>query len=75
MILGYELDFLPVEAEGGGGTKSGDAIAGRFRLSDGSSRVIVVDGGCTAIGDDLVDHIQRYYQTNVVNLVVSTHPD
>lgn len=73
--MGYELDFLPVEAEGGGGTKSGDAIAGRLRLSDGSSRVIVVDGGYTAIGDDLVDHIYRFHQTNVVDLVVSTHPD
>jgi beta-lactamase superfamily II metal-dependent hydrolase len=75
MTAMYEIDFLPVEAEGGNGTKSGDAIAGRLWLPDGSSRVLVVDAGYSAIGDDIVDHIQTYYNTDTVDLVVSTHPD
>ncbi|WP_297736446.1 hypothetical protein [Mycobacterium sp.] len=74
-MYGYELDFLPVEAAGGGGTKSGDAIAGRLWLPDGSCRVIVVDGGHSAIGEDLIDHIDTYYGTYTVDIVVSTHPD
>ncbi|WP_428339855.1 ComEC/Rec2 family competence protein [Mycobacterium sp.] len=71
----YELDFLPVEAEDGNGTKSGDAIAGRLWLPDGTHRVIVVDAGYSAIGEDVVDHIAEYYGTNTIDLVVSTHPD
>jgi beta-lactamase superfamily II metal-dependent hydrolase len=75
MTIMYQLDFLPVEAEDGNGSKSGDAIAGRMWLPDGSSRVIVVDAGYSAIGDDIVDHIRTYYRTNSVDLAVSTHPD
>lgn len=71
----YELDFLPVESEDGGGTKSGDAIAGRFWLPDGSPRTLVVDAGYSAIGEDIVDHIRSFYGTERVDLVVSTHPD
>lgn len=71
----YELDFLPVEAEDGNGTKSGDAITGRFWLADGTSRVIVVDAGYSAIGENVVDHVQTYYDTDRIDLLVSTHPD
>lgn len=71
----YELDFLPVEAEDGNGTKSGDAIAGRLWLPDGTYRVIVVDGGYGDIGQDVADHISEYYGTDTVDVVVSTHPD
>jgi glyoxylase-like metal-dependent hydrolase (beta-lactamase superfamily II) len=75
MTYGYEVDFLPVEAAGGGGTKSGDAIAGRVWLPDGSCRVFVVDGGHSAIGEDLIGHIDTYYRTDTVDIVVSTHAD
>ncbi|MDL9944561.1 hypothetical protein QSJ19_02970 [Gordonia sp. ABSL11-1] len=71
----FEIDFLPVESDQGGGTKSGDAIGGRVWLDDGSSRVFVVDGGFSAVGEDLVEHIETYYSTDHVDLVVSTHPD
>jgi beta-lactamase superfamily II metal-dependent hydrolase len=71
----FEIDFLPVEAEDGNGTKSGDAITGRLWLPDGSTRVIVVDAGYSAIGENIVEHIQTYYDTDTVDLVVSTHPD
>lgn len=68
--MGFEVDFLPVEA----GEKSGDAIA--LKIWDGTTFwVIVIDGGYTEDGDALVDHINKYYGTNRVNLAISTHPD
>jgi beta-lactamase superfamily II metal-dependent hydrolase len=77
--MGYEIDFLPV----GGGEHSGDAIALRFGnlLPDylnfwvTDQTVVVVDGGYSEVGPELVKHIRNYYQTNQVDLVVSTHPD
>lgn len=72
----YEVDFLPVEAENGPSSKSGDAIALRFtRESDGSQRVIVIDAGFTAVGQTLVDHVTDFYGTRHVDLLISTHPD
>lgn len=70
----YEVDFLPVEH----GEKSGDAIALRFTDSafwSGDQVVCVVDGGYTDEGHNLVDHIRKYYETDRVDVVVSTHPD
>lgn len=72
--MGYEIDFLPV----GEGNRSGDAIALRFGNlleTRPSQTVIVIDGGTQDTGAKLVDHIQHYYKTDVVDLVVSTHPD
>lgn len=70
----YEIDFLPVGEE----SKSGDAIALRYgNLSGGRSEqtVIVVDGGFAADGSKLIDHLDKYYETDAVDIVVSTHPD
>jgi beta-lactamase superfamily II metal-dependent hydrolase len=72
----YEVDFLPVESTGGPSSKSGDAITVRFtRAADGSQRVIVIDAGFGAVGQDVVDHVMNYYDTTHVDLVISTHPD
>ena len=73
-FMAYEVDFLPV----GDGEKSGDAIALRFGdlVGDTSNQtVVVIDGGFQETGENLVSHIQEYYQTNQVDLVVSTHSD
>src|SRR4051794_38640748 len=70
----YELDLLPVEGSGIGG-KSGDAITARFTSPTGRRAVVVVDGGFTDEGERIVDHIQGYYGTSSVDLVISTHPD
>lgn len=73
MPLGYELDFLAVGEE-----RSGDAITLRVGNIPGSRNeqlVIVIDGGFTDNGQHVVDHINTYYGTNSVDLVVSTHPD
>lgn len=75
MAIGYEVDFLAV----GEGSRSGDAIALRFgdlySNNPFAQKVIVIDGGYKESGEQLVEHIQRYYNTNYVDLVVSTHPD
>src|SRR6266508_4629746 len=70
----YEIDLLPV----GDGEKSGDAITLRFSYPNpwnGDQVVCVVDGGFQDDGEALVDHINTYYGTGRVDLVVSTHPD
>lgn len=72
--MGFEIDFIPV----GEGEESGDAITLRFGNLFGDRNeqtVVVIDGGFKETGEKLVKHIQRYYQTDHVDLVVSTHPD
>lgn len=71
--MGYEIDFLPVGEE----SRSGDAIALRFGdlLGQGDQATVVVDGGFKDSGEQLVEHIRDFYDTNRVDLVVSTHPD
>ncbi|MGK9274363.1 hypothetical protein KXR83_25530 [Williamsia muralis] len=72
--MGFEIDLLPVGNE----SKGGDAIALRYGNLDGhrdEQTVIVIDGGYQDDGAALVEHLDRYYDTNHVDLVVSTHPD
>jgi beta-lactamase superfamily II metal-dependent hydrolase len=72
--MGIEIDFIQAGTE----SKSGQAIALRFGNlfgTRGEQTVMVIDGGFTETGEALVAHIQRYYATDVVDLVVSTHPD
>ncbi len=68
-----QIDFLPVDS----GEKSGDAIA--FRYGDFSDRrlyqVVIIDGGTKDSGNRLVEHINEFFDTNHVDLVVCTHPD
>jgi beta-lactamase superfamily II metal-dependent hydrolase len=67
-------DFLPVGDE----SKGGDAIALRYGDLYGSrdrQTVIVIDGGYTDDGEALVQHISKYYDTNTVDIVLSTHSD
>src|SRR4051794_31660922 len=71
-IVVIEVDFLWVGEE----TKTGDAICARFTdPSTGRDAVVVVDGGFIETGDRVVSHIQRYYGTQTVDLVICTHPD
>jgi beta-lactamase superfamily II metal-dependent hydrolase len=72
--MGYEIDFLAVER----GEKSGDAIA--FRIGNLHGRreeqfVGIIDGGYTEDGGKLIKHVREFYGTNIVDLVVSSHPD
>lgn len=68
----FEIDFLPV----GDGKDSGDAIAMRFTQPDTGAWVhVIVDAGFQGDGDDLVKHVKAYYETDVIDLAILTHPD
>ena len=72
--MGYEVDVLGVGKE----SKSGDAIALRWGNLHGSrneQKVVVIDGGFQESGQDVVNHIKRFYGTTSVDAVVSTHLD
>lgn len=72
--MGYEIDFLPV----GEGERSGDAISLRFGNLNGERNeqtFVVIDGGTKEAGAKIVAHIKKYYQTDYIDLAVSTHPD
>lgn len=71
----FEIDFLPVEAADGPGSKSGDAIAAKFTDAYGFERVAVLDAGFKDVGQAVVDCVRDHYGTNTVDLVISTHPD
>lgn len=73
-MMGYEIDFIGV----GQASKSGDAIALRWGNLEGvrtDQRVVLIDGGFKESGQKVVDHVKTHYQTDAVDLVVSTHPD
>lgn len=72
----HTIDFLAVENEDANGQRSGDAIV--LRISGErypSPAIVVIDAGFTDTGQQVVDHIQRYYDTDQIDLVISTHPD
>jgi beta-lactamase superfamily II metal-dependent hydrolase len=67
-----DIDFLWV----GEKTKTGDAITMQFTNPEtGRDVVVVIDGGFTEDGDRIASHVRRYYGTNRVDLMISTHPD
>lgn len=72
--MGYEVDSLRVGHEG----TSGDAIPLRYGDLHGDRSlqfVAVVDGGFKETGPDVVDFVQKRYQTSIVDLAICTHPD
>ena len=72
----YEVDFMAVENSVEPTTHSGDAIAARFKPADRRDPVvIVVDGGFTDTGQQVVDNVADDYGTSTIDLVVSTHMD
>jgi hypothetical protein len=66
----FELDFLPVETK-----KSGDAITIRYSVNGAPPAVHVIDGGYIDTGDQIIDHIQKFYGTTTIDNVVLTHGD
>ena len=73
-IMSYEIDYLAV----GEGEKSADAICLRYGNFNGTRReqtVITIDGGTRESGDALVEHIKKYYGTNIVDIAILSHPD
>lgn len=68
----YEVDFFAV----GEGERSGDAIALRYTIPGWAEPIVgVIDAGFLSSGEELVEHIPKYYGTDRVEFVLSTHPD
>jgi len=65
----YEIDFLGVES-----AKSGDAITLRYK-ANGRETIHVVDGGYLDTGTKIVEHLNQFYGSVVIDHVVLTHPD
>ncbi len=71
--MSFEVDIRAV----GESTTSGDAIAiryGTFNGNPSAQRVVVIDGGFEDNGEDLIRLITNVYNTNRVDLMISTHP-
>jgi hypothetical protein len=66
----YEIDFLPVGDE----SKGGDAICFRYWDATTPQFVGIIDGGTADAGDKLVEHVQKFYNTKKVDVVINTHP-
>lgn len=72
----YDIDFLAVENEDSDGSRSGDAII--VNVADQTTaqqRRIVIDAGFSATGDKVVERVRDWYNTDHIDLVISTHPD
>ncbi|HJD71013.1 MAG TPA: MBL fold metallo-hydrolase, partial [Enterobacter roggenkampii] len=71
--MGYEVDFLAV-----GEKKSGDAICIRWGNLHGprdEQKVVVVDAGYAGTATTIIEHLEKYYHTKTIDLLISTHPD
>lgn len=67
-----EVEFIPV----GEKTDTGDAILCHFtQPGTTTDRIVLVDGGFTDTADNIVLHVQKYYNTSRIDLMVCTHPD
>lgn len=72
--MGYEVDFIGVGQE----SQSGDAILLRFGnlvSNPQTARVVLIDGGFADTATDIVEHLDKYYGTRHIDLIVSSHPD
>lgn len=71
-----DIDFVAGSNSDPASSSSYDAITIRFKDdTDQEQKVIVIDGGFSDIGNDVVNHINEHYGTNKVDLMISTHPD
>lgn len=73
--MAFEIDFIGVPKEFS--QQDADAIAVRWK-ADNSYKVIVYDGGFKAHGEELVNHMKKYYfngQNGIIDAVVVSHPD
>ncbi|MES2875962.1 MAG: MBL fold metallo-hydrolase [Patescibacteria group bacterium] len=71
-----DIDFIAGSKSDPESTSSYDAIAIRFKAEDDpEQKVIVIDAGFADIGNDVVNHLAVHYDTDKVDLMISTHPD
>ncbi len=71
--MNFEVDFLPVGEE----SKAGDAIIVKYEGDcPGTFFLMVIDGGNTQSGQNVIDHIRKHYGQNaIIANAVLTHSD
>jgi len=72
--MGYEIDVLGINEQ----ANCGEAIVLRYGKLQGRRNeqvVVVIDGGCTCCGQGVVDHVRTRFQTEKVDVVISTGLD
>ena len=76
VLVSYQVDFHAVEKTGEIGSKSGDAISIRFiEAATQAQRVVVIDGGYKGTSERVMAHMEEFYKTSHIDLMISTHPD
>lgn len=71
-----DIDFVAGSNSDPDSTSSYDAITLRFKEDgDENQIVVVIDGGFSDTGNDVVNHLAKHYGTDKVDLMISTHPD
>lgn len=72
----FDIDFLASTTEIPDSSSSYDAIIIRFqRDTDTDPIIIVIDGGFTDKHADILYHLDKFYKTDHINLLINTHPD
>lgn len=73
--MAYELDFIGVDEE----TKDADAIGIRWKTDDENYVVGVYDGGLQVYGEELKEHMEKYYfndtEEKIIDFVICSHSD
>ncbi len=74
--MAYEIDFIGINEE----SKDSDAIAFRWKDSNGNYKIGVYDGGIQAYGEKLQEHLNQYYfdkneTDKVIDFVICSHSD
>lgn len=71
-----EIDFISGSNSDPESTSSYDAIAIRFKADgDAEQKVVVIDGGFSDVGNDVVNHVVEHFGADKIDLMISTHPD
>lgn len=71
-----DIDFISGSKSDADSTSSYDAIVVRFKEdADEDQKIVVIDGGFSDVGDDIVNFIADRYKAEKIDLMVSTHPD
>lgn len=72
--MAYEIDFIGINEE----TQDATAICIRWKNNDGSYTIGVVDGGFSAHGEAVKNHLNKHYdmtgEDKTIDFVVCTHP-
>lgn len=63
----FQIDMLDVG--------NADCFILQYFKSDGSSRLIMVDGGNYTNGEEILEHLKYYYTGQSIDLAIVTHPD